>query len=54
MQKKSYVDKAIEKFDKSVYLPNYENAEQFARKFKRCTIQKYGNTVYSDTTRINE
>jgi len=33
-------------------LPNYKNAENFARNLKKCSIYKYGNISYSNTSNI--
>ena len=31
-------------------IPKYDNPEKFASQFKKCTIQKYINVSYSNTT----
>ncbi len=30
--------------------PYYDNPDDFASRFKRCTIYEYGNITYSDTS----
>ena len=30
--------------------PYYDNPENFAARFKRCSLYEYGNTFYSDTS----
>lgn len=35
--------------DKNQY-PYYDNPDNFASRFKKCTIYEYGNITYSDTS----
>lgn len=41
--------KEYSKFD-IVNIPKYENPKKFASQFKRCSILKYSNITYSNTT----
>ena len=53
MNKKTIKDN-FEKFNiPKENIPTYHNPKQFAGHFKKCSILKYGNTSYSDTSLTN-
>ena len=44
-------EKEFEKFNLNLKdLPDYKNPEDFANNFKKCSLYKYGNITYTNTS----